>query len=59
MLENATKFGIDEDNIFAMWDWVGGRFSLWSAIGLPIALDIGFEQFLALLEGATRNGPTF
>ena len=50
--ENATAFGIDEDNIFDMWDWVGGRFSLWSAIGLPIALDLGFEKFLELLDGA-------
>ncbi len=50
--ENAMKFGIEADNIFEMWDWVGGRFSLWSAIGLPIALDLGFEQFKALLNGA-------
>ncbi|MCP4324893.1 MAG: glucose-6-phosphate isomerase [Alteromonadales bacterium] len=50
--ENATEFGIDEDNIFDMWDWVGGRFSLWSAIGLPIAIDLGFERFIELLEGA-------
>ncbi|WDE05801.1 glucose-6-phosphate isomerase [Thalassomonas viridans] len=50
--ENAVGFGIDEDNIFDMWDWVGGRFSLWSAIGLPIALDLGFDQFRALLDGA-------
>ncbi|WP_274620547.1 glucose-6-phosphate isomerase [Colwellia maritima] len=50
--ENAMAFGIDEDNIFDMWDWVGGRFSLWSAIGLPIALDIGFEKFLEVLDGA-------
>ena len=50
--ENAMNFGIEADNIFDMWDWVGGRFSLWSAIGLPIALDLGFEQFKALLNGA-------
>jgi glucose-6-phosphate isomerase len=50
--ENATKFGISEHNIFDMWDWVGGRFSLWSAIGLPIALDLGFDKFIELLEGA-------
>ena len=49
---NAMEFGIDEDNIFDMWDWVGGRFSLWSAIGLPIAIDLGFERFTELLEGA-------
>lgn len=50
--KNAMSFGIEAENIFDMWDWVGGRFSLWSAIGLPIALDIGFEKFIALLEGA-------
>lgn len=49
---NAVEFGIEEENIFDMWDWVGGRFSLWSAIGLPIALDLGFEKFIELLEGA-------
>lgn len=50
--KNAMAFGIEEHNIFDMWDWVGGRFSLWSAIGLPIALDLGFEKFIELLEGA-------
>jgi glucose-6-phosphate isomerase len=50
--ENAMSFGIEAENIFDMWDWVGGRFSLWSAIGLPIALDLGFDQFKALLDGA-------
>ena len=50
--KNALEFGIDEENIFDMWDWVGGRFSLWSAIGLPIAIDLGFERFIELLEGA-------
>lgn len=50
--KNATEFGIKEENIFDMWDWVGGRFSLWSAIGLPIAIDLGFERFIELLEGA-------
>jgi glucose-6-phosphate isomerase len=48
----VTAFGIAEENIFDMWDWVGGRFSLWSAIGLPIALAIGFEGFEELLQGA-------
>ena len=48
----ACEFGIEEQNIFDMWDWVGGRFSLWSAIGLPIALDLGHEKFVELLEGA-------
>ena len=50
--ENAIKFGISKENIFDMWDWVGGRFSLWSAIGLPIAINLGFERFQELLDGA-------
>jgi len=50
--QNAIEFGIAAENIFDMWDWVGGRFSLWSAIGLPIAIDLGFERFIELLEGA-------
>jgi len=50
--DNAREFGIARENIFEMWDWVGGRFSLWSAIGLPIALDLGFEKFTELLDGA-------
>lgn len=50
--QNAVKFGISEENIFDLWEWVGGRFSLWSAIGLPIALDLGFAKFQQLLEGA-------
>ncbi|GAA0813910.1 glucose-6-phosphate isomerase [Colwellia sp. D2M02] len=50
--ENAMSFGIEEQNIFDMWDWVGGRFSLWSAIGLAIALDLGFDKFKELLDGA-------
>jgi glucose-6-phosphate isomerase len=56
---NAINFGIEEDNIFDMWDWVGGRFSLWSAIGLPIALDLGFEKFIELLEGAYATDEHF
>lgn len=48
----AEKFGIDLDNIFPMWDWVGGRYSVWSAIGLPLALAIGFDNYQAFLEGA-------
>jgi glucose-6-phosphate isomerase len=48
----AREMGIEADNIFCMWDWVGGRFSLWSAIGLPIALYLGFDKFVELLEGA-------
>lgn len=50
--KGVTQFGIDAQNMFAFWDWVGGRYSLWSAIGLPIACAIGFENFQALLEGA-------
>ncbi|MBX2992776.1 MAG: glucose-6-phosphate isomerase [Bacteroidetes bacterium] len=46
------RFGIDPRNMFAFWDWVGGRYSLWSAIGLSIAVAIGFENFEELLEGA-------
>lgn len=48
----AVAFGIREENIFPMWDWVGGRYSLWSAIGLPIALAIGMSNFKELLSGA-------
>lgn len=48
----ATEFGMAEENIFPMWDWVGGRYSLWSAIGLPIALTLGYANYRQLLEGA-------
>ena len=57
--ENAMGLGIEEDNIFDMWDWVGGRFSLWSAIGLAIALDLGFDKFKELLEGANEMDQHF
>ncbi|MEK1904244.1 MAG: glucose-6-phosphate isomerase [Pseudomonas sp.] len=50
--EAAVEFGIREKNVFPMWDWVGGRYSLWSAIGLPIALAIGMSNFKELLSGA-------
>ena len=50
--EAAQAFGIRAENIFPMWDWVGGRYSLWSAIGLPIALAIGMSNFKELLSGA-------
>jgi glucose-6-phosphate isomerase len=50
-LAEVAAFGIDTANAFEFWDWVGGRFSLWSAIGLPLALAIGFENFSRLLEG--------
>jgi glucose-6-phosphate isomerase len=51
-LPAAKAFGIDPENTFVFWDWVGGRYSCWSAIGLPIALFIGFENFQAFLRGA-------
>ncbi|MFD2113549.1 glucose-6-phosphate isomerase [Thiorhodococcus fuscus] len=50
--EKVAAFGIDTANMFGFWDWVGGRYSLWSAIGLPIALAVGFDRFLELLDGA-------
>ncbi|ALC40640.1 Pgi [Drosophila busckii] len=50
--EKVTAFGIDSANMFGFWDWVGGRYSLWSAIGLSICLSIGFENFEQLLDGA-------
>lgn len=48
----AMEFGIKEESIFEFWAWVGGRYSLWSSIGLPIAISIGFDRFIELLEGA-------
>ncbi|MEO6353996.1 MAG: glucose-6-phosphate isomerase [Oxalobacteraceae bacterium] len=48
----VNAFGIDADNMFPFWDWVGGRYSVWSAIGLPIALSTGFDNFSAFLQGA-------
>jgi glucose-6-phosphate isomerase len=48
----VTAFGISSDNMFQFWDWVGGRYSLWSAIGLSIALVIGYDNFEQLLKGA-------
>jgi glucose-6-phosphate isomerase len=50
--EKVAEFGIDPENMFEFWDWVGGRYSLWSAIGLPIALYVGMEHFEDLLAGA-------
>lgn len=50
--KEVTKFGIDKANMFGFWDWVGGRYSLWSAIGLSIALTIGYDGFEELLKGA-------
>ncbi|WP_318492086.1 glucose-6-phosphate isomerase [Photobacterium leiognathi] len=49
--EAVAEFGIDTDNMFEFWDWVGGRYSLWSAIGLSICLAVGFDNFVALLDG--------
>lgn len=51
-LTKVQEFGISSDSIFEFWDWVGGRYSLWSAIGLSIAVHIGFDNFVSLLEGA-------
>jgi len=62
-LEATAKFGINPENVFEFWDWVGGRYSLWSAIGLPIALYVGMDRFEELLTGAHtmdehfRNAP--
>lgn len=50
--ERVQEFGIDPDNMFVFWDWVGGRYSLWSAIGLSIACCVGYDNFEKLLEGA-------
>ncbi|MCA1853407.1 MAG: glucose-6-phosphate isomerase, partial [Beggiatoa sp.] len=50
----TAAFGIDREHVFEFWDWVGGRYSLWSAIGLPIVLSLGMEAFERLLEGAHR-----
>ena len=53
-IDAVKEFGIDENNIFPMWNWVGGRFSLWSAVGLSISLSIGYDNYNALLEGANK-----
>jgi glucose-6-phosphate isomerase len=53
-VQNVKAFGIDENNIFPMWDWVGGRFSLWSAVGLTISLAVGYKNFDSLLQGANK-----
>lgn len=53
-IANVKAFGVDENNIFPMWDWVGGRFSLWSAVGLTISLAVGYTNFASLLEGANK-----
>ena len=53
-IQKVTEFGIDSSNIFPMWDWVGGRFSLWSAVGLSVSLAVGFDNFDKLLKGANQ-----
>lgn len=58
-IQKVTEFGINPDNIFPMWDWVGGRFSLWSAVGLSIALAIGFDNYNQLLTGANEMDEHF
>ena len=58
-IEKVTKFGINPDNVFPMWDWVGGRFSLWSAVGLTISLAVGYDNFEELLEGANEMDTHF
>ncbi|WP_394212158.1 glucose-6-phosphate isomerase [Enterovibrio calviensis] len=50
--KSVAEFGIDTDNMFEFWDWVGGRYSLWSAIGLSICLSVGYDNFIELLAGA-------
>lgn len=57
--KEVTQFGINPENMFEFWDWVGGRYSLWSAIGLSIALTIGFENFELLLKGAFQTDEHF
>jgi glucose-6-phosphate isomerase len=58
-LGKVTEFGIDPKNVFPMWDWVGGRFSLWSAVGLTISLAVGFDNFDELLGGANEMDEHF
>ena len=58
-LEATNSFGIDKKNIFPMWNWVGGRFSLWSTVGLSISLAVGFDNFKELLNGAEEMDTHF
>jgi glucose-6-phosphate isomerase len=58
-IEKVRQFGIDPNNMFEFWDWVGGRYSLWSAIGLSIALAVGMDNFEALLAGAHKADEYF
>ncbi|MGB5371622.1 MAG: glucose-6-phosphate isomerase [Flavobacteriaceae bacterium] len=57
--EKIAEFGITAENVFPLWDWVGGRFSLWSAVGLSISLAVGYEHFDALLKGANAMDTHF
>jgi glucose-6-phosphate isomerase len=57
--KEVAKFGIDTENMFEIWDWVGGRYSLWSAIGLPIVLYVGMDNFERLLEGGFQMDQHF
>lgn len=58
-VDKAVEFGIDADNVYPIWDWVGGRYSLWSAIGMPIAFAIGMENFNKLRAGAAAMDDHF
>ena len=58
-IQKVTEFGINPDNVFPMWDWVGGRFSLWSAVGLTISLAVGYDNFDELLKGANEMDEHF
>ena len=58
-IKNVKAFGIDENNVFPMWDWVGGRFSLWSAVGLTVSLAVGYDNFDSLLKGANKMDEHF
>lgn len=58
-MQKVTEFGINPDNVFPMWDWVGGRFSLWSAVGLTISLAVGYDNFDELLNGANEMDDHF
>ncbi|MBC7747766.1 MAG: glucose-6-phosphate isomerase, partial [Methylotenera sp.] len=58
-VQKVTEFGINPDNVFPMWDWVGGRFSLWSAVGLTISLAVGYDNFEGLLKGANEMDDHF
>ncbi|MFV8269209.1 glucose-6-phosphate isomerase [Flavobacterium sp. GT2N3] len=58
-IQKVSAFGINPDNVFPMWDWVGGRFSMWSAVGLTISLAVGYDNFDELLQGANEMDEHF